>query len=56
MKQLSFLFRMQTFAQLVKILSRKYPGHPYCNPGGTKNQEAGKGTPVKMPLGKMNKI
>jgi hypothetical protein len=47
---------MQTFAQLVKVLSREYPGHSYCNPGGTKNQEAGKGTPIKMLLGKMNKI
>lgn len=36
MKQLSFLFQMQTFAQLIKILSQEYPGHPYCNPGGTK--------------------
>jgi hypothetical protein len=47
---------MQTFAQLVKILSWEYPEHPYCNPGGTKNQEAGNGTPVKMLIGKMNKI
>ena len=47
---------MQTFAQLAKILRREYPGHPYCNPGGTKNQEAGKGTLVKILLGKMNKI